>query len=220
MEPPAAPPPAPPIAPPPPPPPGAAAPPPGPRPPIYPMVTTLDKTVTMSRLWGIPLLGVMVRWFLLIPHYIVLAFYGILFGLLQLVVWILSSSTGATRRGAIRSSAASSAGSPASRPTRPSPRRRTRPSRRARATTWTSARTSHSRWPGGPAQPYLRRLDPGIPADPPPDHPVLPGDRGRVPGPRDLVPGAHERALRRLGVPDRRRLHALAEPHRSATPSS
>ena len=93
MEPPASPPPAPPFAPPPfapppPPPPAASAPPPGPRPPIYPMVTTFDETVTMSRLWGIPLLGLMVRWLLLIPHYVVLAFYGLLVALLQLVVWI------------------------------------------------------------------------------------------------------------------------------------
>lgn len=76
-------PPEPPFAPPPPPP---AAP--GPRPPIYPMVTTFDETVTMSRLWGIPLLGIMVRWFLLIPHFFVLAFYGVFVALLQLVVWI------------------------------------------------------------------------------------------------------------------------------------
>jgi len=85
-----APPPAPPVAPPagPPPAPPAAAPPPGPRLPIYPMVTTFDETVTMSRLWGIPILGMMVRWFLLIPHFVVLAFYGLLVALLQLVVWI------------------------------------------------------------------------------------------------------------------------------------
>ncbi|HYN49235.1 MAG TPA: DUF4389 domain-containing protein, partial [Candidatus Nanopelagicales bacterium] len=77
------PPPAPPAAPPP-----ATAPSPGPRGPIYPMVTTFDETVTMSRLWGIPLLGLMVRWFLLIPHFVVLAFYAVLVALLQLVVWI------------------------------------------------------------------------------------------------------------------------------------
>lgn len=79
----------PPVAPPPlvaPPPPQPAAP--GPRPPIYPMITTFDETVTMSRLWGIPLLGTIVRCLLLIPHYIVLAFYGVLVALLQLVVWI------------------------------------------------------------------------------------------------------------------------------------
>jgi len=69
-------------------PPPAAPPPPGPRPPIYPMVTTFDETVTMSRFWGIPLLGVLVRSILLIPHYIVLAFYAMAVGLLLLFMWI------------------------------------------------------------------------------------------------------------------------------------
>jgi hypothetical protein len=52
------------------------------------MVTTFDESVTMSRLWGIPLLGVWIRSILLIPHYIILAFYGIVVALVQLVVWI------------------------------------------------------------------------------------------------------------------------------------
>jgi hypothetical protein len=67
---------------------GAGSPPPGPRPPIYPMITTFDETVTMSRLWGIPLLGILLRGLLLIPHYVVLLFYGIVVALLQLVMWI------------------------------------------------------------------------------------------------------------------------------------
>ncbi len=70
------------------PPPGPGIPPPGPRPPIYPMITTFDQTVTMSRLWGIPLVGVLVRSLVVIPHYIVLFFYAILVGLLQLVMWM------------------------------------------------------------------------------------------------------------------------------------
>lgn len=52
------------------------------------MITMFDETVTMSRLWGIPLLGVLLRGLLLIPHYIVLAFYAIVVALLQLVTWI------------------------------------------------------------------------------------------------------------------------------------
>jgi hypothetical protein len=52
------------------------------------MITTFDESVTMSRLWGIPLLGVMIRGFLLIPHYIVLFFYAMVVGILQLVLWI------------------------------------------------------------------------------------------------------------------------------------
>ena len=75
------PPPSPPVAP-------QAPPSPGPRPPIYPMITSFDETVTMSRLWGIPLLGVVIRGFLLIPHFIVLTFYAIVVALLQLVIWI------------------------------------------------------------------------------------------------------------------------------------
>jgi hypothetical protein len=59
-----------------------------PRPPIYPMITTFDESVTMSRLWGIPILGVVVRGILLIPHFIVLTFYAIVVALLQLVIWI------------------------------------------------------------------------------------------------------------------------------------
>ena len=66
----------------------AGGPPPAPRPPIYPMVTTFDQTVTMSRLWGFPLLGVLVRSVLLIPHYVVLLFFALVVGLLQLVTWI------------------------------------------------------------------------------------------------------------------------------------
>jgi hypothetical protein len=65
----------------------AAPPPPG-RPPLYSMVTTFDESVTMSRLWGIPLLGVAVRGLLLIPHYIVLWFYAIVVALALLVTWI------------------------------------------------------------------------------------------------------------------------------------
>jgi len=52
------------------------------------MITTFDETVTMSRLWGIPLIGVLVRSLLLIPHYIVLWFYAIVVAILQLVMWI------------------------------------------------------------------------------------------------------------------------------------
>lgn len=71
--------------PPPPPPPGGARP--G-RPPVYTMVTAFDETVTMNNLWGIPLIGVFVRGILLIPHAIILAFYGMLVFVLTWVTWI------------------------------------------------------------------------------------------------------------------------------------
>ena len=61
---------------------------PGPRPPIYPMITTFDESVTMSRLWGIPIVGVGIRSVLLIPHYVVLFFYAFVTAILQLVLWI------------------------------------------------------------------------------------------------------------------------------------
>lgn len=80
-----------PAAPPPAPPPVAyAAPPPPPpgRRPAYSMVTTFDESVTMSRLWGIPFLGVAFRGILLIPHYVVLFFYALVVALALLVTWI------------------------------------------------------------------------------------------------------------------------------------
>ena len=77
----------------PPPAPGLAAPPPGagtgPGPaPAYTMVTVFDESVTMNQLWGIPLIGIWVRVILLIPHAIVLAFYGLLVFFLTWVTWI------------------------------------------------------------------------------------------------------------------------------------
>jgi hypothetical protein len=42
----------------------------------------------MNQLWGIPLLGVMVRALLCLPHYIILALWGMLVFLVYLVVWI------------------------------------------------------------------------------------------------------------------------------------
>jgi hypothetical protein len=49
------------------------------------MVTTFDESVTMSRLWGIPFLGVVVRGLLLIPYVFILYFPGIAVGFLNLV---------------------------------------------------------------------------------------------------------------------------------------
>src|ERR1035437_8299403 len=42
----------------------------------------------VSRLWGIPLLGWMVRFLITIPHFIVLGFAGILIYLSMIVLWI------------------------------------------------------------------------------------------------------------------------------------
>ena len=51
------------------------------------MITTFDQTVSMSQLWGIPFVGIVVRSLLLIPHYIVLFFYALCVGILSLVLW-------------------------------------------------------------------------------------------------------------------------------------
>jgi hypothetical protein len=42
----------------------------------------------MNRLWGIPVIGVLVRYVLLIPHFMVLGILGMLAGLGSIVVWI------------------------------------------------------------------------------------------------------------------------------------
>ena len=49
---------------------------------------TFDETEEQNRLWGIPLIGLMVRWILLIPHFIVLFFVAIVLGFVSLVTWI------------------------------------------------------------------------------------------------------------------------------------
>jgi hypothetical protein len=46
------------------------------------------ETLEINRLWGIPFLGLMVRFLILIPHLIVLSLAGILVGLSLLVLWI------------------------------------------------------------------------------------------------------------------------------------
>ena len=48
----------------------------------------IDQSQQFNRLWGIPLLGVFVRWIVLIPHYIVLGFLGIAVWLITWVSWI------------------------------------------------------------------------------------------------------------------------------------
>jgi Domain of unknown function (DUF4389) len=49
---------------------------------------TFDETEQQNRLWGIPIVGLWVRWILLIPHFIVLFFIGIVFAFITLVTWI------------------------------------------------------------------------------------------------------------------------------------
>ena len=49
---------------------------------------TFDETEQQNRLWGIPFVGLLVRAILLIPHWIVLFFIGIVFAFITLVTWI------------------------------------------------------------------------------------------------------------------------------------
>ena len=43
----------------------------------YSVMVRIDPDQEINRLWGIPLLGIAVRWLLCIPHYIALFFVGI-----------------------------------------------------------------------------------------------------------------------------------------------
>jgi Domain of unknown function (DUF4389) len=48
----------------------------------------LDRDQPFNRLWGIPIIGLVARWFLLIPHFIVLFVLGIGAVILAFVSWI------------------------------------------------------------------------------------------------------------------------------------
>lgn len=54
----------------------------------HPVSVRFDEGVRINRLWGIPLLGIMVRWILLIPHFIVLGLLSILVAFLIWFTWV------------------------------------------------------------------------------------------------------------------------------------
>lgn len=54
----------------------------------HPIEVRFDQTERQHRLWGIPLVGLWIRWLLLIPHWIVLALIGIVVAFLILVSWV------------------------------------------------------------------------------------------------------------------------------------
>jgi hypothetical protein len=54
----------------------------------HPIEVTLDETDRQHRLWGIPLVGLWIRWILLIPHWVVLALLSVIVGFLILVSWV------------------------------------------------------------------------------------------------------------------------------------
>jgi hypothetical protein len=53
----------------------------------YPINVTYDRNQQLNQLWGIPLLGIMARAILAIPHLIILWGYGIVVGLVTLITW-------------------------------------------------------------------------------------------------------------------------------------
>jgi hypothetical protein len=60
----------------------------------YPVQVTFDEDQELNRLWGIPILGYVVRWLALIPHLFVLTFVYIVVGLTILISWLLVLLTG------------------------------------------------------------------------------------------------------------------------------
>lgn len=56
--------------------------------PGYPVRVTFDRDQPINRFWGIPILGLVVRWLVLLPHFLILMFLGIVSGLSVLVTWI------------------------------------------------------------------------------------------------------------------------------------
>jgi len=57
------------------------------EPDLYPIAVRYDEGVRINRLWGIPIVGYLVRTIVLIPHFIVLTLLAILAGFLMLFVW-------------------------------------------------------------------------------------------------------------------------------------
>ena len=54
----------------------------------HPVSVRFDEGVRINRLWGVPVLGILVRAILLIPHFIVLWLLAILVGFLWLFTWL------------------------------------------------------------------------------------------------------------------------------------
>jgi hypothetical protein len=60
----------------------------------YPIVLSSERPLTSSRFWAIPLIGILIKSIILIPHYIVLYVLGLVLGITQLVIWIPVLFTG------------------------------------------------------------------------------------------------------------------------------
>lgn len=54
----------------------------------HPVYVRFDEGVRINRLWGIPILGILVRAIILIPHFIILALISIVVVVLYLFIWV------------------------------------------------------------------------------------------------------------------------------------
>src|SRR5690242_995925 len=54
----------------------------------YPIALGFARPLESSRLWAIPILGILIKLIILIPHLIVLYVLGAVIGLTQLVIWL------------------------------------------------------------------------------------------------------------------------------------
>jgi hypothetical protein len=54
----------------------------------YPIVLSAGRPLSSSRLWAIPVFGILVKALLLIPHFVILYVLGIALGFSHLVIWI------------------------------------------------------------------------------------------------------------------------------------
>jgi hypothetical protein len=55
---------------------------------------TIDRPATSSRFWAIPIIGIFVKYIILIPHFIVLYVLSLVLSVCQLVIWIPVLFTG------------------------------------------------------------------------------------------------------------------------------
>jgi|ERR1051326_714967 hypothetical protein len=54
----------------------------------YPIAYTTTRPLSNNRFWAIPIIGILVKAIILIPHFIILYVLGIVVGIAQLVIWI------------------------------------------------------------------------------------------------------------------------------------
>jgi hypothetical protein len=60
----------------------------------YPIVLSKGRPLAVNRFWAIPIVGILVKAIILIPHFIVLYVLGIVVGLAHLVIWAFVLFTG------------------------------------------------------------------------------------------------------------------------------